>query len=230
MQSVALQPHPRVLSALETWAGFPALERAIRRCNDAKVFLAGGALRDILSPAPRRPRDYDFFVSGTGWKRLIRCLAEDGEMRPGPFGSPRWFPETSPECYADIVQIESFYNGLWRCKDILDALNQFDFTANAIALDLHSAQLFDPQNGLRDARLQTIRAVRFDYPDEPISTTCPISRQAVIWIRLVHYASVLGFTIEPLTLNWLQRTSQFAHSRELFARTFFPPNLKAFDS
>ena len=43
--------------------------------------------------------------------------------------------------------ISRFYNGLWVCQNIVDVLNQFNFTGNAIAMDLRSKEFYDPMNG-----------------------------------------------------------------------------------
>ena len=190
-----------VLVAVQKWPGFGVFDAAMRAFPQTEVFLAGGVLRDYFRTRKCTPKDFDFFLGGLGVDNFIEHLAVHGELSKGPFGSPRWRPASG--CYADLIPIDRFNNGIWRCEDIVDALNQFDFTANAIALDMRRGRLFDPQNGVRDARTTTMRAVRFDYPEEPISPESPLTRHGVLWIRLLHYAGALGFSIEPLTEKWL---------------------------
>src|ERR1700691_49424 len=127
-QSVQLM-HAKVFESLKAWAGYEALEAAIRECSGVSVYLAGGAVRDLMRFDGRKPKDFDFFLAGAGIERFLECLSIAGDLRVGPFGSPRWFPQGAPDRYADVVPIARFYNGLWSCKDIVDALNQFDFTA-----------------------------------------------------------------------------------------------------
>ena len=217
--------HAHVLEVLQGWSGFPALKEAMQTFADTEVFIAGGVLRDAFSEANRIPKDFDFFLDGPSVNQFLGWLEERGTLRHGPFGSPRWWPQDERR-YADLISIRHFYNGLWDCRNIVDALNQFDFTANAVALNLRSRELFDPQNGTLDARRRIMRAVRFDYPDEPISAQCSLSRLSVLWTRLVHYANILDFSIEPVTQAWLHRYDYFAADTEVFAELFFPPKVK----
>jgi hypothetical protein len=190
--------------------------------GESEIYLAGGSLRDLLLKPDVDPKDFDFFVGGSGIEMILTVLAENGTIRNGPFGSPRWFPAEDNSVYCDVIPIRSFFNGLWRCEDILDVLNQFDFTGNAVAVHLRSGSLCDPQNGRRDLSRRVMRAVRFDYPDEPISTSTRLTRPAIVWFRILHYAAVLGFTIEPVTLAWIRQHIGFAEQLDEFVATFFP--------
>jgi tRNA nucleotidyltransferase (CCA-adding enzyme) len=221
---LATDAHARAFDSLSKWAGYEALSAAMREYPDVSVYLAGGALRDLLRASRHTPKDFDLFVLGANLERFLGRLSAAGTLRYGPFGSPRWFPNGAADRYADVIPITHFYNGLWRCRDILDALNQFDFTANAIAVDLRRPRLFDPQNGLRDVRLGVMRAVRFDYPDEPIGPGEKLTRPAVLWFRLIHYAQALRFKIEPVTLQWLRANRRFSADIDRFSKLFFRPN------
>jgi hypothetical protein len=121
-----------------------------------------------------------------------------------------------------LIFPQLFYNGLWRCEDILDVLNQFDFTANAIALDLFSSKILDPQNGIRDLSRNELRAVRFDYPDEPISPGTKLTRNAVMWYRFQHFAFTKRLSIEPVTLSWVRQNRRYIEARSEFERVFYP--------
>jgi hypothetical protein len=210
-----------VLARLESWSGFAPLRKLLDRHPAVDCFVAGGVVRDVLLEVPPLPSDIDLFLGGNQASQLIEDLTMTGTVRRGPFGSPRWIPEKGVS-YADVIPIESFYNGLWRCEDITDALNQFDFTCNAVALDLRSSAFYDPQNGARDACRRRLRAVRFDYPDEPIAPGSDLTRPAVLWFRLLHYASARHLEIEPLTLRWLRASRHHFDSEALFSATFFP--------
>jgi len=170
---IAEHAYADVSAAVQKWPGFGAFAAAMRAFPQTEVFLAGGVLRDYFRTRKCVPKDFDFFLGGVNIDEFVEHLAEHGTLSKGPFGSPRWRPSASSARYADIVPIDRFNNGMWCCKDIVDALNQFDFTANAIALDMRRPRLFDPQNGIRDSVATTMRAVRFDYPEEPISPELP---------------------------------------------------------
>ena len=218
---------PKIVSLLRRSEVGNAWLEISNRFDKADVYLAGGSIRDLLLERDVSPTDFDFFLGGAAQDEILTHLAETGEMRHGPFGSPRWFPSRDANLYCDVIPIAGFFNGLWRCEDILDVLNQFDFTANAVAVHLRTGVLHDPQNGRRDCSLQVMRAVRFDYPDEPISSSIKLTRPAVVWFRILHYAAALGFTIEPVTLEWIRRHSFYASQLSDFVEAFFPLDPKA---
>jgi len=87
-------------------------------------------------------------------------------------------------------------------------------------------RVFDPQNGVRDAKLNMMRAVRFDYPDEPIAAGSSLSRLGVLWIRILHYAGALGLTIEPVTDKWLHDHVSLGVQEHEFGRAFFTADLR----
>lgn len=218
---------PQIVSLLRRSEVGSAWLQISSRFEQADVYLAGGSIRDVLLEREVSPNDFDFFLGGPAQGEILTHLAEIGEIHSGPFGSPRWFPSRGANLYCDVIPLGGFFNGLWRCEDILDVLNQFDFTANAVAVHLRTGVWHDPQNGRRDCSLQVMRAIRFDYPDEPINRSTKLTRPAVVWFRILHYAAALGFTIEPVTLEWIRRHSVYARQLDDFVETFFPLNPKA---
>lgn len=208
--------------ALFRWSGYQILSKALDETPDLRVYLAGGVIRDCFLGCVDRPKDFDFFLVGASQDQVLATLQSYGSMRTGPFGAPRWYPRGDQESYCDLISIERFYNGLWRCEDIVDALNQSDFTGNAVAIDLRNGKLYDPQNGRRDMQRRMMRMVRFDYPDEPIGQGQSLSRQTVLWFRVLYYARALDLTIEPITRKWLISNRRFWEHVDSFAATFFP--------
>jgi hypothetical protein len=194
--------------------------------SEVDVFLAGGSVRDVLLERDVDPKDMDFFLGGSGIEKVFTHLADTGTIRHGPFGSPRWFP-TGTNVHCDVIPIQGFFNGLWKCEDILDVLNQFDFTGNAVAVHLRTGVVHDPQNGRRDLALRVVRGVRFDYPEEPIGRSIKLTRPAVVWFRILHYAATLDLTIEPVTLEWIRCHSHYAEQLNDFVGFFFPLHPKA---
>jgi hypothetical protein len=212
------------LRVLHRWSGYPVLCELMEGYGTLEVFLAGGAVRDVI--LGRQPKDLDFFIDGLDLARVLRVLQQRGNVTYGPFGSPRWFPR-GQNTYVDVIHIKSFYNGLSDCHSMLDALLQFDFTANAVATNLRTGALLDPLQGILDIRARTMRAVRFDYPDEPISADLRISRLSVLWFRLLHYAATCGLHIEPATFEWLSEHRNYRRDLKTFMTVFFTPDRRS---
>ncbi len=209
-----------VQSTLQGWSGWSRFCEEIADYPEMQLYLAGGALRDALRGEGASVKDLDFFLEERHLDSLVQALAREGRIEYTIFGSPRWYPPGEEHMFCDLIGIERFHNGLGQCRDILDVLNQFDFTANALAWEVRSLRLFDPANGTRDLERSRMRAVRFDFPNEPVVPGCDLTRPQVLWFRLVHYTARLGLEIEPVTLEWLreQRTAFETKTRyeELF--------------
>lgn len=222
--------YPEVHRRLKAWSGYPTLQQVMREDVELGVYVAGGVVRNVLIGRPMVSKDWDFFLAGDGVSTAIERFARHGRLETTPYGSPRWHPPGAAAEYADLIPVADFVPGLWPCEDIVDVLDQFDFTANAVGFDLRSGQAFDPQNGVRDARRGIMKMVRFDYPDGPYIKGATLDRNVVMWLRIVHYASVLNFTVEPLTRRWLvTRGDQRGHAAA-FELEFFRPNLEAWES
>src|SRR3989442_1358511 len=125
----------RIGRVLEGWRGFSAIVRMMHEYPDVDVFVAGGVLRDLVLERSEIPKDFDFFLGGSRAKEAADGLRLRGVVQRGPFGSMRWYPAGSSQQYSDVILNDSFDNGLCHCEDMIDALNQFDFTGNAIALN-----------------------------------------------------------------------------------------------
>jgi hypothetical protein len=214
----------RIKATLLNWPGKHGLTEAISRFAEFEVFLIGGVIRDILLGRSVPPKDFDFIVSGPQASNAVGALAQMGRLSIGPFGSPRWWPAET-NIYADIANAQNWGTVSPPCKQISDCLNFFDFSANAIAYDLRSGNIIDPQNGRDDIRRRQIRALRFDFSDQPVSSVCPLSQPVISWFRLLHYAHALNMTIEPETSRWLVNHSQYLVHEAQFTRYFFSPNL-----
>jgi tRNA nucleotidyltransferase (CCA-adding enzyme) len=168
-----------------------------------RVFLTGGAMRDMLGAFPIR--DLDFTVEGDalklartlGRKAGAKILASDSlrrsaellfpggvtaeiamarqERYPRPGGRPEITPATIHE---DL-----------RCRD---------FTVNAIALSLNPSSrglLIDPTNGVADIQHQELRAVtNYSLFDDPVRI-----------LRLIRFRARLGYAVEEKTQLQYQR-------------------------
>jgi hypothetical protein len=210
---------------LKMWDGFTAINKAMKVYPDVGVYLAGGVVRDAVRHSSSEAKDFDFFLRGQNASKFIEVLKEFGELSYGPFGSPRWTPANCG-VYADLIRIDRFNNGLEKCETIEDALNQFDFTANAVAVDLRSGAFFDPCGGVCDLQNHVLRQVRFDFPDEPIAKDHQLTRLSVLWMRLMHYSNVLHLEPDIRTKNWLIAHKKYVKLSEAYSRYFFCPKLE----
>lgn len=218
-----------VKRVLDDWSGYQPLRDALRSRPKLHVYLSGGAVRRVLLGETRPVKDFDLFFDGEESEAFIAELEQSGCVEYGPYGAPRWMPEPAGSASADLIPIRRFTNGLTPCATIVDVLNQLDFTLNAVAVDLLTGEVFDPQGGVRDACRRAMRAVRFDRPNVPIRTELPVTHRSAFWHRLVHYAAVLELRIEPTTLEWLQTHRPSAAETRQFAKWFFVPTLDRFD-
>lgn len=187
-------------------------------------FVAGGALRELFC-GKKLSGDIDLFVSQSAQIMLSEIIRNRGNAFYNQFGSTRWFPTVGDSFYYDIIRFDDFYHGLWKCIDILDVLNQFDITANAIAVDLNNGEFYNPVNGVRDAHQRVIKAVRFDFPEMFVSEEIKISRNSVLWFRYNHYCSKLGFDLEPVTKKWMIQNKNRIGDLDLFKKFFFNPTI-----
>jgi hypothetical protein len=213
---------------LERWGGYFAITELLQKHSEAQVFLAGGAVRNVFMGRGFSSKDLDFFVAGVSPKDLDDCFRNRGALVHNQYGSPRWTPANDARS-ADIIPIREFSPGLWPCADIVDVLAQFDFTANAVALDLRSNVVFDPQNGVRDAEGRVMKMVRFDFPSGPYVFGETLNRNAILWFRIIHYTSILSLSMEPRTREWIAMNRHFLSSLPEFSSRFFDPNVGALD-
>lgn len=180
--------------------------QAAAAAANLNLFLAGGAIRDMLGGFPTR--DLDFVVEGNALK-LAKAIAHDtggtilnvdenrrlAEMRfeggvtgqiamarQERFARPGSKPQVSP-------------------ATIYEDLRNRDFTVNAIALSLNRASrglLLDPTNGLSDLERHELRTVsNYTLYDDPIRL-----------LRLLRFRTRFGYTVAERTL------SQFNNARE----------------
>jgi hypothetical protein len=206
----------------EQWVSFRNLYTMIGNADAGFFFIAGGTVRDLLMDNLLPGKDIDLFTSADGFDLIKPFLEAHGELKINPFGNYRWFP-VGEQIYYDIISIPNFYNGLWPCKDIVDVLNQFDITVNAVAFDLASGAFINPQNGWRDINSRTLRAVRFDYPELALSSTASISRNSILWFRYQHYAQKLKLSTESVTQEWIRLNAFRIGDLPMFKELFFDP-------
>ncbi len=190
-----------------------ALQAACAESN-TNVFLAGGAMRDMLGGFPIR--DLDFVIEGNALKMAKQLAAKSGaaivftdDVRKGaelvlPAGDTASVYMARKERFAKSggkphVTPATIHEDL-RCRD---------FTVNSIALSLGRASrglLLDPTNGLADLERRELRAVHnYVLYDDPVR----------LW-RLIRLKVRLGFAIEERTLQ------QYQNAREAGIENLIP--------
>ena len=133
----------------------PELYNAIRKVvpSSLKVYLVGGAVRDILLGRP--VRDYDFCAEG-----LVRPI---GKSVANELNGAYYVLDDEREMVRVVINVgeSNAYDvdiALLSGDRIEDDLCERDFTINAIAIELGTtSRLIDPLNGLFDLRTKTLR-------------------------------------------------------------------------
>ena len=189
--------------------------QAVAAESNVNVFLAGGAMRDML--AGFRIRDLDFVVEGNSLK-VAKAVAERAGAKVVSTDDNRKsvelvFPSGASAQIAMSRQEKYGRSGARpqvTPATIQEDLRGRDFTCNAIALSLNKASrglLLDPMNGLADIGRRELRSVStYGLYDDP-------SRL----LRLYRFRVRLGFTVEERT------QMQVANAREAEVEKLIPP-------
>ncbi len=201
------------LSPDQNWV-VDEVQAAAAQAN-VNIFLAGGAMRDML--AGFRIRDLDFVVEGNALK-LANAVAGHAGAKTVSIDENRKAAELVFQNGATVQIAMSRQEKYARsgakpqvsAATIQEDLRGRDFTCNAIALSLNRASrglLLDPMNGLADIDRRELRSVSaYGFYDDP-------SRL----LRLVRFRIRLGFTIEERT------AMQVANAREAEVQKLVPP-------
>lgn len=175
---------------------YPTIQAIVARITalNGSVFLVGGGVRDLLMEIPLK--DIDCEVHGISLDDLETILKEFGPVSlvGKSFGVLRahglsidWsVPRTDSAGRKPKVELQSGVS-------IDDALRRRDLTMNAMAIDLHTFQLYDPFGGQNDIKnkvlatpdvtlfvedpLRFYRVMQFIgrfqmYPDSQLQTVC----------------------------------------------------------
>jgi tRNA nucleotidyltransferase (CCA-adding enzyme) len=171
----------------------------LAQAQSANVYIAGGAVRDLVSGMTIR--DLDFVVEGNPM-RMARELEK---------GGARIVEEDETRRHVDLVFHGDADGSIAAARDdvyehpgakvqhrfgtILDDLRRRDFSINAIALSLNPASrglLLDPTNGLADIDRREVRLLSMHG----------FTNQPGRLLRALRYAARLGFNLEERTSGW----------------------------
>jgi tRNA nucleotidyltransferase/poly(A) polymerase len=160
---------------------FPLLPRV-----DARGFLVGGAVRDLI--LGRVPRDADIAIAGASGE-AARFAKECGgrviALGSAPFDVVRVAAQGVVYDFAEIVG-----------ASIEEDLSRRDFTIGAIALPLDAARgIVDPFGGARDLERSLLRMVKeSNFVDDPLRV-----------MRGARLLAELGLSIDDATLDAMRR-------------------------
>lgn len=172
----------------------------LAQAHEMNVYLAGGAVRDLVTGM--LIKDLDFVVEGNALRLArelekwgARILEEDEKLRhiecilPGDV-------ESSIASARDDVYAHPGAKPEIRWTTVTDDLRRRDFSINAVALSLNPASrglLLDPTNGLAD--LEANREVR-------ALSIHSFTNQPVRLLRAMRYSVRMGFKLEQRTADW----------------------------
>ena len=165
------------------------------------LYLTGGTVRDLVTGATLR--DLDFTIEGNPSKLArelekggAKILLEDDKLRhveilfagevEGSISAARDDHYVRPGTRPEI-----------RWSTIMEDLRRRDFSLNAIAISLNPASrglLLDPTNGLSDIERAEVRAL----------TIHSFTNQPVRLLRVLRFASRMGFKVEARTQEWFE--------------------------
>lgn len=167
-----------------------------------KVYLVGGAVRDLMMG--REPKDRDYVVVGATPEEMI----ERGFTRVGADFPVFLHPRTGEEFALARQERKTGpgYHGFETRFDpdvtIEDDLYRRDLTINAMALpaefadcvDLTPDLVIDPHGGLDDLAMGVLRHVSEAFAEDPVRV-----------LRVARFAARYGFRIVPTTMNLMRK-------------------------
>ena len=184
--------------------------KAIGKTADGRgerAFVIGGYVRDLIIERPSN--DIDIVTEGKGID-LAKAVAKELGLKNvnvfKTYGTAMFnygnleieFVGARKESYSRESRKPIVEDGT-----LEDDQNRRDFTINAMALSLNSknyGDLIDPFNGLRDIDLGVIRT--------PLDPDITFSDDPLRMMRAVRFATQLGFTIVPESLDALKRNAE----------------------
>lgn len=209
----------KVVAELDAWTGFETFRMAMDKYPHLEVYLVGGVIRNVILDLNVSQKDLDFVIVGDQADPFICELNRYGDINYGQFCSPRWHPNRN-EVYCDLMDLKKWDTGLSKCENICDVLRQFDFTGNALALDLRVNKLYDPVEGTKDLERKLLRGVRFDFPDLPIRIDTKLTKMAIHWFRYLLYAQRLNLQIDIGTTTWIKKNVHFLDQLDIYCLEF----------
>lgn len=159
---------------------------------DQEIYLAGGAVRDLLTS--RLSHDFDFALPSNGIS-LARKVANALGADFMPLDVER---DTGRVVLTQEDGMRIFLDfATYRGANLEEDLRARDFTINAMAYNLRDNTIIDPMEGASDIRAKVIRAC------SPTS----LSDDPVRILRAVRQAAAFGFRIEKNTRELMKQAA-----------------------
>ena len=215
---------------MEEWIKDIIINQSVRLIKDTcgemledKAYVCGGAIRNVMM-GKTDVKDLDLFLNlpKEGFREVVELLKKIGRVEYGQYGAPRLYVYDD-EPYIDVVPFTNFSGYGYPIDTIEGLLMNFDFTANAIGVNISTGEVFNPVNGIEDIEKKILRAVRTDFPEMPVSDKIPLSAVSVFWFRLLHYQVKLGYTFDEATEQWIVDNKYRMGDKDMFVKYFFEP-------
>lgn len=173
----------------------------------ANVYIVGGGVRDALMKQP--PKDIDIVVEGLSIDDVKEMLKHFGKSNivGQSFSVIKFRPEYHTGEDFDIAvpridrKIGTGHKGFEVSTEgvtINEDLKRRDFTVNSIAVNLKTAQILDPFNGLKDLGNKILRATDKNAFIE----------DSLRIVRAIQFAARFKFDIEPNTLELMRKNAK----------------------
>ena len=169
------------------------IEQLAHAFGDRQLFLVGGCLRDQLLGRPMADLDLATDAPPHETRRRVEGLADSVWLVGEKFGTVGLLKEGVK---AEITTFRAdTYDGVSRKPEVTFGesihadLARRDFTINATAQDVHSAEVLDPFGGQRDLGERLVRFVG--------DAEVRIREDPLRMLRAVRFCAQLGFELEP---------------------------------
>lgn len=183
-----------------------------------KIYLVGGALRDIFMD--KEPKDFDFVVVGSSVEEMLSL----GYINVGKSFPVFLHKETKQE-YALARSEKKNGNGYkgfavnLQNVSLEEDLLRRDLTINAVAKCLETNVIFDPFNGLDDIKNKILRPVSEHFKDDPVRI-----------LRVARFHATLGFKISDDIFKMAQEMKKNGELNFLTPSRILKELTKVFDS
>lgn len=174
--------------------------------REGNVYMVGGCVRDAFMN--KSPKDIDIVVEGPSMTEIKSLLKNYGKLnivgqsfevikfRPvGHTGED--FDIAVPRTDTKVGTGHKGFQISTEGVDILGDLKRRDFTVNSIAVNLRTAEILDPFNGLNDLSKKVLRATdKNAFIEDPLRM-----------LRAIQFAARFRFSIEPNTLMLMKKNA-----------------------
>ena len=176
-----------------------------------QVYLVGGAVRDRV--LGKNPKDLDFVVLAPSFDDMVTFLEGEGckiHVKYPQFGTLKAKHPIYGDCDFALPRSESAYSEGRRPDSVSPAtleedLKRRDFTMNAMAQDVATGKIFDPQGGQRDLNLNMIRQVGIAQER--------LEEDPLRLLRAFRFSVTMGMSLSTTLLHILNKPSPDLQAR-----------------